>query len=53
MREDERDPKESFEAFGSSRNWLVKKVSNPGIGAEQVVVSRSKKTKIEADPPLK
>lgn len=56
LREDERDPKESFEAFGSTRNWLVKKVSNPGIGeglAVEVAVSRSKRRKIQADPPLK
>lgn len=51
LREDERDPKESFEALGSRRNWLVKKVSNPGIGAEIAVVSRRRK--IKADPPLK
>lgn len=34
LREEERDPKESFEAFGSRRYWFVKKVSNPGIGGE-------------------
>ncbi|KAF3595161.1 hypothetical protein DY000_02025773 [Brassica cretica] len=57
LREEERDPKESLVALGSRRNWLVKKVSSPGIGrvvvAVVVVSKRSKRrVKIAADPPL-
>ena len=57
LREEERDPKESLVALGSRRNWLVKKVSSPGIGSvveAVVVVSRrsERRVKIAADPQL-
>lgn len=55
LRDEERDPKESLVALGSRRNWLVRKVSSPGIGGvvEVVVVVSRRRMKNAADPPWK